>query len=253
MNYLLLPLIFLAFFAKATEANDLSKFKKAYPDFIRGVSGAYLLWRDGTRMLAYDGAYKTEAERLNSPSLLDQVSKPYYIKGKPPTPYAPKTDPGRLRCLAFFKKMYGASQAEVQKHLVTVYWMPHYFGSAFPLEVTTVNRVDDKLRRISDQLELLVLHHPDYLLYLFEPGGTFKWRFIANTNRLSAHSFGMTIDINADLSDYWLWDLMTDSNVHYRNSIPWPIVRIFERNGFIWGGKWHHYDTMHFEYRPELL
>ncbi|MDD5211432.1 MAG: M15 family metallopeptidase, partial [Sulfuricurvum sp.] len=23
--------------------------------------------------------------------------------------------------------------------------------------------------------------------------------------------------------------------------------------GFIWGGRWYHYDTMHFEYRPELL
>jgi hypothetical protein len=28
---------------------------------------------------------------------------------------------------------------------------------------------------------------------------------------------------------------------------------VFEKHGFIWGGKWYHYDTMHFEYRPELL
>ena len=26
-----------------------------------------------------------------------------------------------------------------------------------------------------------------------------------------------------------------------------------ERHGFIWGGKWYHYDTLHFEYRPGLL
>jgi peptidoglycan LD-endopeptidase CwlK len=31
------------------------------------------------------------------------------------------------------------------------------------------------------------------------------------------------------------------------------IVAIFEKHGFIWGGKWYHYDTMHFEYRPELM
>ena len=31
------------------------------------------------------------------------------------------------------------------------------------------------------------------------------------------------------------------------------IARIFETHGFIWGGAWYHYDTMHFEYRPELL
>jgi hypothetical protein len=30
-------------------------------------------------------------------------------------------------------------------------------------------------------------------------------------------------------------------------------VEIFEKHGFIWGGRWYHYDTMHFEYRPEIL
>jgi len=31
------------------------------------------------------------------------------------------------------------------------------------------------------------------------------------------------------------------------------LVEIFERYGFIWGGKWLHYDTMHFEFRPDLI
>jgi hypothetical protein len=35
--------------------------------------------------------------------------------------------------------------------------------------------------------------------------------------------------------------------------MPREIVDAFERHGFIWGGRWYHYDTMHFEYRPELL
>jgi len=63
-----------------------------------------------------------------------------------------------------------------------------------------------------------------------------------------------------DLSNYWQWDLkrnhqtISESNkLTYKNNIPWEIVEIFEKHGFIWGGKWHHYDTMHFEYRPELL
>jgi hypothetical protein len=29
--------------------------------------------------------------------------------------------------------------------------------------------------------------------------------------------------------------------------------RLSSDHGFIWGGYWYHYDTMHFEYRPELL
>jgi hypothetical protein len=30
-------------------------------------------------------------------------------------------------------------------------------------------------------------------------------------------------------------------------------VRAFESHGFVWGGKWLFFDTIHFEYRPELL
>jgi hypothetical protein len=38
-----------------------------------------------------------------------------------------------------------------------------------------------------------------------------------------------------------------------QTAYPWEIVAAFEEQGFIWGGKWYHYDTIHFEYRPELL
>jgi hypothetical protein len=43
------------------------------------------------------------------------------------------------------------------------------------------------------------------------------------------------------------------TTIPYENRIPMEIVAIFEKHGFIWGGKWYHYDTMHFEYRPEIL
>ena len=38
-----------------------------------------------------------------------------------------------------------------------------------------------------------------------------------------------------------------------QQSYPAAIVAAFEAEGFIWGGKWHEYDLMHFEYRPELI
>jgi D-alanyl-D-alanine carboxypeptidase-like protein len=59
----------------------------------------------------------------------------------------------------------------------------------------------------------------------------------------------MAIDVNIKFADYWLW---AKKGV-YQNRIPFELVDIFERHGFIWGGKWGHFDTMHFEYRPELL
>jgi len=68
------------------------------------------------------------------------------------------------------------------------------------------------------------------------------------------HSFGAAVDINVACSDYW-HDTVTDetAKVVYRNRIPAEIIEVFEKNGFIWGGWWYHFDTMHFEYRPELL
>ena len=57
-------------------------------------------------------------------------------------------------------------------------------------------------------------------------------------------------------SNYWQWDCKCTSekvDLSHKNKIPQGIIDIFEKHGFIWGGKWYHYDTMHFEYRPELL
>lgn len=68
-------------------------------------------------------------------------------------------------------------------------------------------------------------------------------------SRLSRHS---AFDLNLSYSDYWLWNAKS-KNVPNKNRMPRQIVEIFERHGFIWGSKWYHYDTMHFEYRPELV
>jgi hypothetical protein len=67
------------------------------------------------------------------------------------------------------------------------------------------------------------------------------------------HAWGAAIDINPTLSDYWLWHRPTGHGPAYVRSIPPEVVGVFERHGFIWGGRWMHFDTMHFEFRPELL
>lgn len=174
--------------------------------------------------------------------------------------YIPKNDPGRVRNEALFAKMYGQSEDLVRNNLSTVYWMPEHFGHQYPLLITRINGVNKKLKRISDQLESLVQSHPEFIKYLNHPSGTFYWRYIENSDRRSPHSFGIAIDINSSEANYWIWDTGIKENkidqpdhFPYKNHIPCEIVSIFENNGFIWGGKWLHYDTMHFEYRPELL
>lgn len=242
---------------------DLERLQKAYPEYIQDVSEDSITWSDGTKMITQDGKpNKPTQDKLDNPSLSDQMDNIIYEPGIPQDPanYFPQTDPGRIRYEPFFRKMYGNSEAEVKEKLATIYWMPVQFGTAYPLLVTTVNHVDQKLTQISNELDILVSKHPEYLDYLKNPGGTFAWRYIANTNRLSAHSFGMTIDINPETTNYWQWDLENaglpiteETPLNYQNNVPWEIISIFEKYGFIWGGKWYHYDSMHFEYRPELI
>jgi hypothetical protein len=173
------------------------------------------------------------------------------LGGIPPRHY----NPGRFRYEPFFKAMYGSTEEEVRKHLVPVVWMPRVFArygqTPDTLFVTTVNNVHKRFQALSDELELL---SPQYYPYLAKPAGTFAWRTIAGTERLSTHSFGMTLDLNLQYTDYWFWNRhKTATFIPYRNRIPAAIVHVFEKHGFIWGGRWYHYDTMHFEYRPELL
>ncbi len=199
-----------------------------------------ILFNDGTTMLYDDGKKKNFVQLLNSPDIQDMFRFKYPKGAGSFVPPSFNSDPGRIRYEPLFRKLYGNSAVSVKQNLTTVNW----FGK--PVRVTTVNGVDKALLAVQQELKKLP---SGYRKYLIPIGGTFKWRKIAGTNRLSVHSFGAAIDINVKYSAYWRWS----KGVKYQNQIPHEIVNIFEKHGFIWGGKWYHYDTMHFEYRPELL
>jgi D-alanyl-D-alanine carboxypeptidase len=191
---------------------------------------------------------RTPEEILDKPSILDQFAFPYPLGTEFKKPGL-NEDPGRIRNEAFFIKMYGDCRiGEVAKKLKAVAWLPRYGGRT--LMVTSVNRVAEKLTEVSRELEIL----PKTMMkYLIPPAGVYLCRPIAETHRMSPHSYGAAIDINDHFSDYWLWTKKKTGGFDWVNRIPAEIVSIFERHGFIWGGKWYHFDTMHFEYRPELI
>jgi hypothetical protein len=89
-----------------------------------------------------------------------------------------------------------------------------------------------------------------------------NWRSIADTQSRSFHSYGAALDLlprsTGNLETYWLWTSRRIDDwwaVPYnrRLSPPDPVIRAFEAYGFVWGGKWAYFDTMHFEYRPEIF
>ena len=90
--------------------------------------------------------------------------------------------------------------------------------------------------------------------------GGYNWREIRGSSRMSYHSWGLAVDIQPKKTDaamYWLWERSRNEDwmlipLKDRWSPPDAVIRLFEQEGFIWGGKWVLFDNMHFEYRPEL-
>jgi hypothetical protein len=230
---------------------DLDRLVAVYPDTVAGHDGTFLTLKNGTRFPISDGRTdKTFQELLESPDIDDMFFARYPAivePGAAPKQPGVNNDPGRVRFAPLFAAMYGdCKKNEVVKNLRAVKWLPKHGGGS--VKVTTVNGVADALEKVSRELDEL----PDALAtYLVPAAGTYNCRRVAGSRAISMHAYGAAIDINTRYADYWRWS--PGETPRWRNRIPVEIVRIFEQYGFIWGGAWYHYDTMHFEYRPELL
>jgi hypothetical protein len=223
---------------------------KAYPNFLDRIDANDLVWKDGTRMRIDDGrGAKPFDAMLDQPDIKDMFLMNYPVGEKGLSPDI-NFDPGRVRYTPLFQKMYGDCRtAGFTTNLVNVVWLPSKDGRN--LKFARINGAAEALQKVSNELDKLPVR---FLAYLRPSQGTYNCRLIAGTNRRSPHGFGIAIDIAAAHSHYWLRSKRdAGSRIAYRNEIPWEIVRIFEAHGFIWGGKWYHYDTMHFEYRPEII
>lgn len=187
--------------------------------------------------------------RLTDATIGDQFHYPYPLAFEFDSRKAPYFDPGRPRNDAFFRALYFDDKKTARQSLKTVTFQGKTRRARF--HVTTKHCVDVQLRAA---FELIQRHSPDIDVFFAKSGGSFNWRKIAGTDRLSAHSFGIAVDFNTKLGGYWRWSgAKPGKATHYDNKFPLEIVEAMERFGFIWGGKWHHFDGMHFEYRPELI
>jgi len=90
----------------------------------------------------------------------------------------------------------------------------------------------------------------------------YNWRDIAETQSRSNHAYGAALDLipqrYGNTSPYWLWASQEKPGWYRvawaRRWLPHPtVIQAFEAEGFVWGGKWLMFDTIHFEYRPEIL
>jgi hypothetical protein len=212
----------------------------------RDGTGWSLALPDGTTIPYDDGrANKSLDERFDSPDVRD-LYELVYRKG----PIRPVTevdfDPGRIRIDPLMFATYGRTAKEVQAALVPV----RVGGKLFMVH----RKIAEPLRRVAVRVAAAMKKDATLARFFESPGGTFNWRRIAGTDTLSMHSWGIAIDLDTRRSNYWRNETpREDAPVHWKNSYPQALVDAFESEGFVWGGRWYHFDTMHFEYRPELL
>ena len=143
----------------------------------------------------------------------------------------------------------GIEREEVEAKLVRIDFLN--------FKVTIHQDIAAALRRIDAEIRK---RDPAFIDSIASIGG-YNWREIAGTRRMSYHSWGMAVDIQpkalGNKSIYWQWEQRRNRDwmlipLEERWNPPDPVIKAFEREGFIWGGKWPFYDNMHFEYRPEL-
>ena len=236
--------------APAQAGDVLDTLVAAYPDALAGRDANDVIFRNGVRL---DAGVLHEQESLGGllahPSIRDQFLL-HYPQGAPAAAPAAGFDPGRFRNRAFFDALYGdCRKGAVEKNLVAVAWLPESWGR--PVRVTRLNGVAAQLRAVSDEIDRL----PPAIRHAAWPvEGEYDCRNVADDGQPSMHAYGAAVDLNLHYSDYWLWDQGRKAQaISWRDRMPEAVIDAFERHGFIWGGRWYHYDTMHFEYRPELV
>lgn len=220
----------------------------AYPGLRVDLANRVVLTAEGIRLPLGEDRQRPAPDRLADASILEQFHDPYPLVAGQKARQRPWFDPGRARNTGFFMALYGETEATVRRQLHPVR-LPLAGGARFYMSAR-----QNVACQLAAALQQIAEGPASHSAALRDVGGSFNWRLISGTRRLSAHSFGTALDLNAQLGGYWRWSGETEGAVGaYHSQIPPEIVHALERYGFIWGGNWHHYDGMHFEYRPELI
>lgn len=235
---------------ETTLKQDIFSLMMAYPNYIVDLevvdnSNVYIILKSGNKLLYDDRLEKNQNEKLSNPSIKDMM-KENYILGSIDTLMPQDYNPGRIRVYPLLKEVYGSNQFELEQNLKGIRIGPNSHG------FNNNNNAAHHLKLAIDELNYLATNNPELWSYIYPIGGTYNFRYISKTNRLSPHAFGIAIDLASSKDDYWQWATRAAGEKRLK-SYPQAIIDVMERNYFIWGGKWGQFDILHFEYRPEII
>lgn len=234
---------------ETTAKRDLLALMMAYPDHIKGIEKdeqrVYVVMESGAEIVYDDLKIKNFGEKLGNADIQDMMELDYPLHSID-TLMDENCDPGRIRCYPFLHAVYGGSQRDIEGSLKSV----NLGAGSYPFNKN--NRASDALAAVFSGVSGLLKSEPEVYGFVYPLSGTYNYRVIAGTGQLSPHAFAIAIDLKRDSCDYWQW-ANREQGQGRLDEYPTSLVALFESHGFIWGGKWAHFDFLHFEYRPELI
>ena len=222
----------------------------SYPEMVRGVErdrdgNVYLIMKDGRKVLYDDRVKKLQDDKFYNSDLEDTLSEIYPLNSIEQV-MSNNRDPGRFRCYSFLNALYGENKGEIDKNIHTI------VTACGNVTFNKANNASENLRLALNEVGELIKSNEELRSFVVPLSGGYNYRFIKDTQMLSPHGYGIAIDLNKNDADYWKWATKEQGSKRIKE-YPTALVKIFEKYGFVWGGKWAHFDILHFEYRPEII
>ncbi|MCL2092915.1 MAG: M15 family metallopeptidase [Treponema sp.] len=203
--------------------------------------------------LPFNASYPRELPPWTAPSAEESAR----LREMDPLRQASRGQTPRRRPNYFYEALWRArNQNEAYERVKTIRFLGHQVMVHNSI-LTQLSLVEEEIRREAQNSGAV----RTWIANLGNPEGWF-WRNIAATENRSFHAYGAAIDLMprnlGNQQVYWQWTAQHTPDwwtVPYnrRYHPPDVVIRAFEKFGFTWGGKWRFFDTMHFEYRPEIL
>lgn len=215
-------------------------------DLVFTIAGQAIYFQDG-RMLA--------ERRLDRREQCDPIFYRYSLEALT-EPVSPSEEAVRF-CTDVQEALWGRTEDQIREHAHSTTFLDRRMFLN-DLAVQALREVEGDILSISPA-------DPAVASWIDDVAVTYSFinRGIAGTSTRSQHAWGLALDLVPTSYEgrqvYWRWSRVWNRDAWHRIPLeqrwspPAAVVETFERHGFVWGGKWAHFDNIHFEYRPEIL
>jgi hypothetical protein len=243
-------------FQKIPEEKQISAILHAYGNRIQRTErreGDFIFWVNNVPIYFSHGRMLSRQNRFR----YKEFDPFFYIYSTGPLETVPRQAPfPRRRSSDFLDALVGETEEKIRASSRWTEFIGHRVY-AHELCIEPLRRVDTELERIaasSDAVREFIKNIK--IIY------SMKQKTVEGTKNISYHSYGLAIDLIPESYGrkhaYWRWSSVFTHDwgnipLEERWMPPMRVVESFEKNGFVWGGKWYYFDTVHFEYRPEII